>query len=101
MQTMAQIGPSKNPRLYNPFLSLPIFRLPDPPSATQLSLSLSHARIEQGHGACDGAADPTAKQGLEPDGRGARHLSPAAAQRCSALQWRRGCIGFLRQWCGS
>ena len=34
MQTMAQIGPSKNPRLYNPFLSLP-----HPPSAAQLSLS--------------------------------------------------------------
>ena len=39
MQTMAQIGPSKNPRLYKPFLSLPIFPLPDPPSAAQLSLS--------------------------------------------------------------
>ena len=53
MQTMAQIGPSKNPRLYNPFLSLPIFPLPDPPLAAQLSLSLplslslSHARIER------------------------------------------------------
>jgi hypothetical protein len=70
MQTMAQIGPSKNPRLYNPFLSLPIFPLPDPPSATQLSLSLSLslacADRAQGHGTCDGAADPTAKQGLEP-----------------------------------
>ena len=72
MQTMAQIGPSKNPRLYNPFLSLPIFPLPDPPSAAQLSLSLplslsfACANRAQGHGACDGAADPTAKKGLEP-----------------------------------
>jgi len=70
MQTMAKIGPFKNPRLYNPFLSLPIFRLRDPPSAAQLSLSLSLslscADRAQGHGACDGAADPTAKQGLEP-----------------------------------
>ena len=58
MQTMVQIGPSKNPknpRLYNPFLSLslssPSVTLPQPHNSLSLSLpltlSLSHARIER------------------------------------------------------
>ena len=62
MQTMAQIGPSKNPRLpipLSPYLPSPS----DPPSTGQphisisLSLSCSHARIERG-----GAAPLTAQR---------------------------------------